>query len=218
MATINRSNIQNNGTNTTNGKANSTRTNGNGATARAARLQAKTESRRTTSSQTVEERAAELLEEVRNAIYKSFKVKLQTRDKRIAIKVGHATKEKLGLDIAAQVRKSGKQMNWDKWNNQVFPKLFGRPDALDYDVEVVALCMAMLYDVFELDVNQAIKGLVEFNQESLKKRNDYKKENETDDEDDDEDEELLDLENEDESEDSDLTEDEDEDDEDDELE
>ena len=195
MATTTRSNKQKNGSSP----------NGNGATARASRLtKAKTERRQKTSDATVEERATELLQEIRNAIYKAFKVKLQTRDKRIATKVGHATKEKLGLDIAAQVRKAGKQMNWEKWNNQVFPKLFGRPDALKYDVEVIALCMAMLYDSFELDVDRAIKGLVEFNQESLRKRNEYKKENDTIDEDEDEDEdEFDDEENEEEEEDED---------------
>ena len=78
-------------------------------------------------------------------------------------------------------------MNWQRWNNEVFPALFGQPDALRHDMEVIALVMAKLYDVFELDPQEAIKGLVKFNQESLAKRNSYNKQDESDDEDDDDD-------------------------------
>ena len=116
---------------------------------------------------------------------KKFGVKIQLREKRLQTKVGHATKEKLGLDIAAQLKKRGKTMNWQRWNNEVFPALFGQPDALRHDMEVIALVMAKLYDVFELDTQEAIKGLVKFNQESLAKRNSYNKQDESDDEDDD---------------------------------
>jgi hypothetical protein len=96
-------------------------------------------------------------------------------------KVGHATKEKIGLDIAAQLKKRGGKMDWQKWNNRVFPRLFGQPDALKYDLKVIALMMAHLYDVFDLDPTEAIKGLVKFNQDSLTKRNNYKVEQEEED-------------------------------------
>jgi len=71
-------------------------------------------------------------------------VTIQRRDSRISTKVGHAIREKLGLDIQAQLNKrngngNGKKFDWQEWNNTVFPKLVGRPDELKYDVEVVAL-------------------------------------------------------------------------------
>ena len=137
---------------------------------------------------TVEEQAEALLGRVRTTILKKFGVKIQLREKRLQTKVGHATKEKLGLDIAAQLKKRGKTMNWQRWNNEVFPALFGQPDALRHDIEVIALVMAKLYDVFEVDAQEAIKGLVKFNQESLAKRNSYNKQDESDDVDDLEDE------------------------------
>ena len=137
------------------------------------------------STLTVEEQADALLDRVRTTILKKFGVKIQLREKRLQTKVGHATKEKLGLDIAAQLKKRGKTMNWQRWNNEVFPALFGQPDALRHDMEVIALVMAKLYDVFELDPQGAIKGLVKFNQESLAKRNSYNKQDEFDESDDD---------------------------------
>ncbi|MEG4118400.1 hypothetical protein QUA43_13115 [Microcoleus sp. N9_B4] len=145
------------------------------------------------STLTVEEQADALLDRVRTTILKKFGVKIQLREKRLQTKVGHATKEKLGLDIAAQLKKRGKTMNWQRWNNEVFPALFGQPDALRHDIEVIALVMAKLYDVFEVDAQEAIKGLVKFNQESLAKRNSYNKQDESDDEDDDDLEDELDA-------------------------
>ncbi|MFB2833097.1 hypothetical protein [Floridanema evergladense] len=132
---------------------------------------------------TIEEQADALLARVRTTILKKFGVKIQLREKRLQTKIGHATKEKLGLDIAAQLKKNGKTMNWQRWNNEVFPALFGQPDALRHDIQVIALVMAKLYDVFELDPTEAIKGLVKFNQESLAKRNSYNKQDESDDDD-----------------------------------
>ncbi|OKH36259.1 hypothetical protein NIES2119_17945, partial [[Phormidium ambiguum] IAM M-71] len=85
---------------------------------------------------TIEEQADALLARVRTTILKKFGVKIQLREKRLQTKIGHATKEKIGLDIAAQLKKSGKTMNWQRWNNEVFPALFGQPDALRHDVEV----------------------------------------------------------------------------------
>jgi hypothetical protein len=167
-----------NGTVTLNGKSNGAAKSKSPATATQSQV-----SRRSTL--TVEEQADALLDRVRTTILKKFGVKIQLREKRLQTKVGHATKEKLGLDIAAQLKKRGKTMNWQRWNNEVFPALFGQPDALRHDMEVIALVMAKLYDVFELDPQGAIKGLVKFNQESLAKRNSYNKQDEFDESDDD---------------------------------
>ncbi|MEG4837018.1 hypothetical protein [Microcoleus sp. B9-D4] len=170
-----------NGAVTLNGKSNGAAKSKSPATATQSQV-----SRRSTL--TVEEQADALLDRVRTTILKKFGVKIQLREKRLQTKVGHATKEKLGLDIAAQLKKRGKTMNWQRWNNEVFPALFGQPDALRHDIEVIALVMAKLYDVFEIDPQEAIKGLVKFNQESLAKRNSYNKQDESDDVDDLEDE------------------------------
>lgn len=154
------------------------------------------------SAVSVEEQANALLERVRTTIVKKFGVKLQLREKRLQTKIGHAIKEKIGLDIAAQLKKRGKTMNWQRWNNEVFPTLFGQPDALRHDIETLALVMAKLYDVFELDPQEAIKSLVKFNQESLAKRNSYLQQEQSnndddiDDLEDDDDEEPEDLEDE----------------------
>lgn len=167
-----------NGARTSNGKS-------NGAAAKSKNPATVTQSQVSRcSTMTVEEQADELLARVRTTILKKFWVKIQLREKRLQTKIGHATKEKIGLDIAAQLKKHGKTMNWQRWNNQVFPALFGQPDALRHNIEVIALVMAKLYDVFELDPQEAIKGLVKFNQESLAKRNSYSKQDESDDEDD----------------------------------
>ena len=111
-----------------------------------------------------QQEALALLKELRNLIFKEYGIKLQLRDSRISTKIGHAAREKLGLDIAAQVKKKGgnKKFDWQKWNSKLFPKLFGQPDALKYAPEVVAIFMSMLYDTISKDPEQAIADLVEF--------------------------------------------------------
>jgi hypothetical protein len=122
-------------------------------------------------------------------------VTIQRRDSRISTKVGHAIREKLGLDIQAQLNKrngngNGKKFDWQEWNNTVFPKLVGRPDELKYDVEVVALAMSQLYDTIADNPQAAIADLMEFNAQSLKRRNELAKSSEEDTEELDDDDEL----------------------------
>ncbi|MCV3217116.1 hypothetical protein OGM63_27015 [Plectonema radiosum NIES-515] len=141
-----------------------------------------------------QEEAIFLLKELRNLIFKEYGVKLQLRDSRVSTKIGHAAREKLGLDIAAQVKKKGgnKKFDWQKWNTKLFTKLFGQPDALKYAPEVVAIFMSMLYDTISTDPEQAIADLVEFNRASLERRNSFQEqeEEELDDLDDELDEDL----------------------------
>ncbi|MFH7025243.1 MAG: primosomal protein [Heteroscytonema crispum UTEX LB 1556] len=141
-----------------------------------------------------QEEALALLKELRNLIFKEYGVKLQLRDSRVSTKIGHAAREKLGLDIAAQVKKKSgnKKFDWQKWNTKLFPKLFGQPDALKYAPEVVAIFMSMLYDTISTDLEQAIVDLVEFNRASLERRNSFQEqeEEELDDLDDELDEDL----------------------------
>ncbi len=174
-----------------------------------------------------EQLAGELVKQIRNTIHKKYGVTIQRRDSRISTKVGHAIREKLGLDIQAQLNKrngngNGKKFDWQEWNNTVFPKLVGRPDELKYDVEVVALAMSQLYDTIADNPQAAIADLMEFNAQSLKRRNELAKSSEEDteeldedDDDDDEDDDILDEIDEDEEDDEDEESDEDDDEEDD---
>jgi hypothetical protein len=129
-----------------------------------------------------ETNASALLEELRNLVFKEYGVKLQLRDARVSTKIGHATREKLGLDIAAQVKKKGgnKKFDWQRWNTKVFPRLFGQPDALKYPPEVVAILMSLLYDTIRTDPEQAVADLVEFNRASLERRNSFQAEQDDD--------------------------------------
>jgi hypothetical protein len=125
-----------------------------------------------------ETNASALLKELRNLVFKEYGVKLQLRDARVSTKIGHATREKLGLDIAAQVKKKGgnKKFDWQRWNTKVFPRLFGQPDALKYPPEVVAILMSLLYDTIRTDPEQAVANLVEFNRASLERCNSFQAE------------------------------------------
>ena len=175
-----------------------------------------------------EQLAVELVKQIRNTIHKKYGVTIQRRDSRISTKVGHAIREKLGLDIQAQLNKrngngNGKKFDWQEWNNTVFPKLVGRPDELKYDVEVVALAMSQLYDTIADNPQAAIADLMEFNAQSLKRRNELAKSSEEDteeldedDDDDDEDDDILDeIDEDDDDDDEDEESDEDDDEEDD---
>lgn len=129
-----------------------------------------------------ETNASALLKELRNLVFKEYGVKLQLRDARVSTKIGHATREKLGLDIAAQVKKKGgnKKFDWQRWNTKVFPRLFGQPDALKYPPEVVAILMSLLYDTIRTNPEQAVADLVEFNRASLERRNSFQAEQDDD--------------------------------------
>jgi hypothetical protein len=166
-----------------------------------------------------EQLAVELVKQIRNTIHKKYGVTIQRRDSRISTKVGHAIREKLGLDIQAQLNKrngngNGKKFDWQEWNNTVFPKLVGRPDELKYDVEVVALAMSQLYDSIAENPQAAIADLMEFNAQSLKRRNELAKSSEEDNEELDDDDELDDEDDEDDEEIDDILDEIDEDDED----
>jgi hypothetical protein len=140
----------------------------NGATSKMAKpngTASATKAKAPTVDEPPETNASALLKELRNLVFKEYGVKLQLRDARVSTKIGHATREKLGLDIAAQVKKKGgnKKFDWQRWNTKVFPRLFGQPDALKYPPEVVAILMSLLYDTIRTDPEQAVADLVEIN-------------------------------------------------------
>ncbi len=132
---------------------------------------------------TAQDQAQALLKLIQQFAASKYKVKLQLRDKRVSTKVGHAAREKLGLDLAAQVKKSGKQFNWNDWNNKIFPKLFGKPDALKYEPEVMAIVLSLIYDTVSLEPEQGVRDLVEFNRASLERRNSFQQQEEDEEDD-----------------------------------
>lgn len=137
-----------------------------------------------------------LAERIRTAIERKYKVKLAEREERIAIKVGYAVQEKLGLDIQSQVNKNGNKtkFDWRVWNEQIFPKILGEPNNLKYPIETIAEAMTILYD--SISTENPINDLVEFNLQSLQRRNgngNSKQEDEDDFELDDLDEEIEDV-------------------------
>jgi hypothetical protein len=157
----------------------------NGATSKTAKpngTASATKAKAPTVDEPSETNASALLKELRNLVFKEYGVKLQLRDARVSTKIGHATREKLGLDIAAQVKKKGgnKKFDWQRWNTKVFPRLFGQPDALKYPPEVVAILMSLLYDTIRTDPEQAVADLVEFNRASLERRNSFQAEQDDD--------------------------------------
>ena len=161
------------------------------ATRRTAQSERKTKNQ--TSAKTVTAEA--IAQRICTAVKRKYNVDLVKRNQRLATKVGHACREKLGKDIQAQVSKQqrngngkGKSFDWKEWNTTIFPKILGDPDDLQYPVEMVAEAMAMIYDTISQDTSSAIDDLVEFNVKSLQRRNELNKQN--DDELDDLDDEL----------------------------
>jgi hypothetical protein len=159
---------------------------------------AKTETKsRTSKSSNPEDLAKQIL----TIVERKYKVRLATRQSRIATKIGHAVREKLGKDIQAQLaKKSGSNhFDWNEWNNKIFPKILGKPDELKYSVELIANAISLLYDTISEETEAAINDLIEFNAASLKRRNELAKAQEEEDEedlddlDDDEDTDLDDL-------------------------
>ena len=138
--------------------------------------------------------AETLRDRVLTGVQRKYKISLPKREQRIATKVGHAVREKIGKDIQSKVDK----FDWREWNTKIFPKLFGEPDQLKYPIEVIASAAALIYDSISEETQQAIADLIEFNAESLRRRNELAKQAEEEDEDllddlDDEDEEIDDL-------------------------
>jgi hypothetical protein len=116
-----------------------------------------------------------LAQRIKTAIDRCYKVQISDRNQRTETKVGYAVREKLGLDVLAQLRKQGKYKNgntanfWREFNNSVFPKILGEPTELKYPVRIVAQAIALLYDSISTD--RPIEDLVEFNAQSLNRRN-----------------------------------------------
>jgi hypothetical protein len=117
-----------------------------------------------------DEQIAALTAQLPQAIAKFFTVPLRDREQRQSTKVGYAAREILGNDLSAMLKKNGKTLDWNRFN-KFFAHVFGEPEDLKYSPRVIAALMAQLFDRFSLDVDIAIEQLVEFNRESLDRRN-----------------------------------------------
>jgi hypothetical protein len=117
-----------------------------------------------------DEQIAALSAQLPLAIGKYFTVALRDRDQRQSTKVGYAAREILGNDLSAMLKKNGKTLDWTRFN-KFFAHVFGEPEDLKYSPRVIAALMAQFFDRFSLDVDVAIEQLVEFNRESLDRRN-----------------------------------------------
>jgi hypothetical protein len=117
-----------------------------------------------------DEQIAALTAQLPLAIAKFFTVALRDREQRQSTKVGYAAREILGNDLSAMLKKNGKTLDWTRFN-KFFAHVFGEPEDLKYSPRVIAALMAQLFDRFSLDVDVAIEQLVEFNRESLDRRN-----------------------------------------------
>ena len=116
-----------------------------------------------------------LAQAVQKAVQQKYKVTIQSRGGRIQKKIWYACREKLGYDVSAQVKKDGRSFNasnfWKQWNGKVFPALFGDVEEPKYSAIEMATMMGQLYDTVSSEPEQALVDLLEYNQESLKRRN-----------------------------------------------
>lgn len=149
MATTTKSTVKKNGSATANAKS--------GATTKAAAKPAASTN--------------DLIGQVTTTLKKTYKVNLNDRKKRVALKVYHALREKMGLDLQTQVRKNNGTFDWQKWNTKVFVLLFGKPEAPKYSAPVMAKIASYFYDTISEEPTQAVADLVEFNRQSLERRN-----------------------------------------------
>lgn len=120
----------------------------------------------------------DLIQQVTQSLKKTYKVSLNDRKRRVGLKVYHALREKMGLDLQAQVRKNNGNFDWQKWNTKVFVLLFGKPEAPKYSALVMAKIALHFYDSISADPEQAVLDLVEFNRQSLERRNAIQQETE----------------------------------------
>ena len=101
------------------------------------------------------------------AAQKKFGVKLDTREQRIAKKVGYATRERLGKNLLGLAKDD---FSWDTWN-KIFAKIFGEPTDLKYPPEIVAGAMAIIYHDVPTEPKAAVQALIDYNDRSLEERN-----------------------------------------------
>ena len=101
------------------------------------------------------------------AAQKKFGVKLDTREQRIAKKVGYATRERLGKNLLGLAKDD---FSWDTWN-KIFAKIFGSPTDLKYLPEIVAGAMAIIYHDIPTEPQAAVQALIDYNDRSLEERN-----------------------------------------------
>jgi hypothetical protein len=111
---------------------------------------------------------------VRNALFQTYKIKLPLREESAMVPAYYGLREILGNAVSASVKRNSGTFDWQAWNTKVFPKLFGEPDALKFDLAVMAQIAAHFDASIPEDSEAGIRALIEVNRRSLERRNNRK--------------------------------------------
>jgi hypothetical protein len=98
-------------------------------------------------------------------------VKLALRAESAAIPAYYGFREVMGNATSAAVKKNNGTFDWQAWNTKVFPKLFGEPDSLKFDLAVMAQMASHFDAAIPEDPDEGIRALIEVNRRSLERRN-----------------------------------------------
>lgn len=108
---------------------------------------------------------------IRNALFQTYKVKVALRTESAIIPAYYGFREVMGNATSAAVKKNNGTFDWQAWNTKVFPKLFGEPDSLKFDLAVMAQIAAHFDAAISEDPDDGIRALIEVNRRSLERRN-----------------------------------------------
>lgn len=107
-------------------------------------------------------------------IFKFYGVTLKSRQRRIEERVYYGCREKLAYAIMGQMNGQAEKFDWQAWN-KLFAKVFGDIDSIKYSAKFMALTISKLDDAIPEEPKEAIAALIEYNKESLKRRNERRK-------------------------------------------
>lgn len=108
---------------------------------------------------------------IRNALFQTYKVKVALRTESAIIPAYYGFREVMGNATSAAVKKNNGTFDWQAWNTKVFPKLFGEPDSLKFDLAVMAQIAAHFDAAIPEDPDEGIRALIDVNRRSLERRN-----------------------------------------------
>ncbi len=111
---------------------------------------------------------------VRNALFQTYKIKMPLRAENATVPAYYGLREILGNAVSSSVKRNNGTFDWQAWNAKVFPKLFGEPDALKFDLAVMAQIAAHFDASIPEDSEAGIRALIEVNRRSLERRNNRK--------------------------------------------
>lgn len=111
---------------------------------------------------------------IRNALFQTYKIKMPLRAESATVPAYYGLREILGNAVSASVKRSNGTFDWQTWNTKVFPKLFGEPDALKFELAVMAQIASNFDASIPEDSEAGIRALIEVNRRSLERRNNRK--------------------------------------------